>query len=215
MLVRDRMTPNPITLRPGSDPLAGLAICKSGGFCHLPVVDEAGRLVGMVTEDELRHFLATAPSPGVLQRQHRVEQVMKSPVISVLPDYPLEEAARLMIHHDLSGLPVVDETGRLVGIITRSDIFAQFAEALGADTLAIRVTVRVPNRPGELARLAGRIAQVGGNICSVVSHSPGATGRMDLTLRVEGVEREALLAAVQADPEVEVRHVWERGVEGQ
>lgn len=215
MLVRDRMTPNPITLRPGSDPLAGLAICKSGGFCHLPVVDEAGRLVGMVTEDELRHFLATAPSPGVLQRQHRVEQVMKSPVISVLPDYPLEEAARLMIHHDLSGLPVVDETGRLVGIITRSDIFAQFAEALGADTTAIRVTVRVPNRPGELARLAGRIAQVGGNICSVVSHSPGATGRMDLTLRVEGVEREALLAAVQADPEVEVRHVWERGVEGQ
>lgn len=215
MLVRDRMTPNPITLRPGSDPLAGLAICKSGGFCHLPVVDEAGRLVGMVTEDELRHFLATAPSPGVLQRQHRVEQVMKSPVVSVPPDYPLEEAARLMIQYNLSGLPVVDETGRLVGIITRSDIFAQFAEALGADTAAIRVTVRVPNRPGELARLAGRIAQAGGNICSVVSHSPGTTGRMDLTLRVEGVDREGLLSAIQADPEVEVRHVWERGVEGQ
>ena len=178
MLVRDRMTPNPITLRPGSDPLAGVAICKSGGFCHLPVVDEAGRLVGMVTEDELKHFLATAPSPGVLQRQHRVEQVMKSPVVSVPPDYPLEEAARLMIHHNLSGLPVADETGRLVGIITRSDIFAQFAEALGADTAAIRVTVRVPNRPGELAKLAGRIAQAGGNICSVVSHSPGTTGQM-------------------------------------
>ncbi|MGQ9467261.1 MAG: CBS domain-containing protein [Anaerolineae bacterium] len=215
MLVRDRMTPNPITLRPSSDPLAGLALCKSGGFCHLPVVDEAGCLVGMVTEDELRHFLATAPSPGVLQRQHRVEQVMRSPVISVPPDYPLEEAARLMIRHNLSGLPVVDETGHLVGIITRSDIFAQFAEALGANTAAIRVTVRVPNRPGELARLAGRIAQAGGNICSVVSHSPGAMGRMDLTLRVEGVDREALLAAIQADPEVEVRHVWEREVKGE
>jgi len=139
---------------------------------------------------------------------------MKSPVVSVPPDYPLEEAARLMIHHNLSGLPVADETGRLVGIITRSDIFAQFAEALGADTAAIRVTVRVPNRPGELAKLAGRIAQAGGNICSVVSHSPGTTGQMDLTLRVEGVEREALLAAIQADPEVEVRHVWEREVEG-
>ncbi|MGB9775445.1 MAG: CBS domain-containing protein [Anaerolineae bacterium] len=214
MLVRDRMTPNPITLRPSSDPLAGVAICKSGGFCHLPVVDEAGRLVGMVTEDELKHFLATAPSPGVLQRQHRVEQVMKSPVVAVPPDYPLEEAARLMIRHNLSGLPVVDETGRLVGIITRSDIFAQFAEALGADTAALRVTVRVPNRPGELAKLAGRIAQAGGNICSVVSHSPGNRGQMDLTLRVEGVDREALLSAIQADPEVEVRHIWEREVEG-
>ncbi len=215
MLVRDRMTPNPITLRPSSDPLAGVAICKSGGFCHLPVVDENGRLVGMVTEDELKHFLATAPPPGVLQRQHRVEQVMRPPAVTVSPDYPLEEAARLMIHHNLSGLPVVDETGRLIGIITRSDIFAQFAEALGADTAAIRVTVRVPNRPGELAKLAGRIAEVGGNICSVVSHSPGHKGQMDLTLRVEGVDRETLLGAIRADPTVEVRHVWERGVEGE
>lgn len=211
MLVRERMTPNPITLRPGSDPLAGLAICKSGGFCHLPVVDDAGRLVGMVTEDELKLFLATAPSPGVLQRQHRVEQVMRSPAVTVPPDYPLEEAARLMIRHNLSGLPVVDETGRLVGIITRSDIFAQFAQALGADTAAIRVTVRVPDRPGELAKLAGRIAEAGGNICSVVSHSPGCSGRMDLTLRVEGLDRETLLSAIRADPGVEVLHVWERG----
>lgn len=213
MLVRERMTPNPITLRPGSDPLAGLAICKSGGFCHLPVVDDAGRLVGMVTEDELKLFLATAPSPGVLQRQHRVEQVMRAPAVTVPPDYPLEEAARLMIRHDLSGLPVVDETGRLVGIITRSDIFAQFAQALGADTAAIRVTVRVPDRPGELAKLAGRIAEAGGNICSVVSHSPGCSGRMDLTLRVERLDREALLSAIRADPEVEILHVWERGAE--
>lgn len=214
MLVRDRMTSNPIALRPGSDPLAGLAICKSGGFCHLPVVDEAGHLVGMVTEDELKHFLATAPPPGILQRQHRVEQVMKPPVATVSPDHPLEEAARLMIYHHLSGLPVVDETGRLVGIITRSDIFAQFAEALGANTPAIRVTVRVLNRPGELAKLAERIAQTGGNICSVVSHSSGTISHMELTLRVEGVERETLLAAIQADPGVEVSHVWEREVQG-
>lgn len=204
------MTPNPITLRPGSDPLAGLAICKSGGFCHLPVVDDQGRLVGMVTEDEIRHFLETAPPPSVMQRQHRVEQVMRPPIATVPPDYPLEEAARLMIRHDLSGLPVVEPDGRLVGIITRSDIFARFADALGADTPALRITVRVPDRPGELAKLAGRIAAAGGNICSVVSHAPGRTGRMDLTLRVEGVDRETLLAAICADPEVEVRHVWER-----
>jgi len=211
MLVKDRMTPNPITLRPGSDPLAGLALCKSGGFCRLPVVDEKGRLVGMVTEHDLRLFLSTAPSPGVMQRQHRVDQVMRSPVVSVPPDYPLEEAARLMIQHDIGGLPVVEEGDRLVGIITRSDIFAQFAEALGADTASLRVTVQVPDRPGELAKLAGRIADAGGNICSVVSHRPGRSGWMNLTLRVEMVEREPLLEAIGADPAVEVLHVWERG----
>lgn len=213
MLVRDCMTQNPITLRPSSDPLAGLAICKSGGFCHLPVVDDEGRLVGMITEEEIRHFLATAPPPSVMQRQHRVEQVMRPPVATVPPDYPLEEAARLMVRHNLSGLPVVAPDGRLVGIVTRSDIFACFAEALGADTLAIRVTVRVPDRPGELAKLAGRVAAVGGNICSVVSHAPGRSGWMDLTLRVEGVGRDTLLEALRADPEVEVLHVWERAPE--
>ncbi|HIE37993.1 MAG TPA: CBS domain-containing protein [Anaerolineales bacterium] len=210
MLVRDRMTPNPIVLRPGSDPLAGMALCKSGGFRRLPVVDEEGRLVGIVTENDLRLFLSTAPSPGVMQRQHRVEQVMRSPVITVAPDYPLEEAARLMIQHDIGGLPVVQEDGRLVGIITRSDIFAQFAEALGADTPSLRMTVRVPDRPGELAKLSGRIAGIGGNICSVVSHRPGRGEWMDLTLRVEGAEREQLLEALRADPAVEVLHVWQR-----
>lgn len=210
MLVRECMTPRPITVRPGSDPLAAVALCKSGGFGRLPVVDDEGRLVGIVTENDLRLFLSTAPSPGVIQRQHRVERVMRCQVVTVPPDYPLEEAARLMIQHDVGGLPVVEESGHLVGIVTRSDIFAQFAQALGADTLSLRLTVLVPDRPGELAKLASRIAQAGGNICSVVSHHPGRTGQMALTLRVEGAERETLLEVLRSDPQVELLHVWER-----
>lgn len=209
MFVRDVMTPNPITVRPDSDPLAGIAICKSGGVDRLPVVDQDGRLVGIVTENDLKLFLSTAPSPGVIQRQHRVEQVMRTPVIAVQPDYPLEEAARMMIQHGIGGLPVVDGE-RLVGLITRADIFAQFARALGADTDLIRLTVRVPDRPGELAKLAGRIAQEGGNICSVVSHCVESCGWMNLTLRVAGVERDRLLEAIRRDPAVEILSVWMR-----
>lgn len=212
MLVKDRMTPDPIVLRSKSDPLAGIAICKSGGFCRLPVVDDDGRLVGMVTEGDIQLFLSSAPSPGVMKRQHQVEQVMRSPVISVPPDYPLEEAARLMLENDIGGLPVIDEEGHPVGIITRTDIFEQFAEALGANTGYLRVTVQVPDRPGELAKLGGRIAEVGGNICSVVSHR-GEIGSFDLTLRVDGVERDTLLEAIRKDPLVEVLHMWEEAGE--
>jgi acetoin utilization protein AcuB len=208
MLVKNRMTPDPIVLRAKSDPLAGIAICKSGGFCRLPVVDDDGRLVGMVTEGDIQLFLSSAPSPGVMKRQHQVDQVMRSPVISVPPDYPLEEAARLMLENDIGGLPVIDEAGHPVGIITRTDIFEQFAEALGANTGYLRVTVQVPDRPGELAKLGGRIADVGGNICSVVSHR-GEDGSFDLTLRVDGVERDVLLEAIREDPLVEVLHMWD------
>lgn len=210
MLVRDCMTPDPIAVRPESDPLAAVALCKSGGFQRLPVVDANGRVVGIVTKNDLDLFLSTAPSPGVMRRQHRVEQVMRAPVVTVGPDDPVEEAARLMLTHDVGGLPVVDDEGRLVGIITRSDIFARFAEALGADTHSLRITVQVPDQPGELAKLAGRIAEVGGNICSVVSHRPPQAGRMNLTLRVEGIGQGALLEAVGADPAVAVLHVWHR-----
>ena len=213
MLVQDRMHQNPITVRPSSDPLAGLALCKSGRFGRLPVVDEEGKLVGIVTEHDIRLFLSTAPSPGVIQRQHKVEQVMTAPAITAPPDYPIEEAARLMIRHDIGGLPVIDKEGYPIGIITRSDIFAQFAEALGADQPSLRVTVRVPDRPGELAKLASRIAEAKGNICSVVSHCQGQASCMNLTLRVERISREDALQAIRAHPDLEVIHVWERDSE--
>ena len=214
MLVKDRMTPNPIVLRSTSDPLAGVAICKSGGFCRLPIVDEDDRLVGIVTKSDLELFLAKAPSPGVIKRQHSVSQMMSTPVISVPPDSPLEEAARLMLEHGISGLPVIDKKGRPIGIITQTDIFAQLAETLGANTTAFRVTVRVPNRPGEYAKLAGRIAETGGNICSIISHHADEPRWMDLTLRVEDAGREELLAAIQSDSGISVRHIWDPAEEG-
>ncbi len=76
MFVRDCMTRNPIVVRPGSDPLAGIALFNSGGFRHLPVVDAQDRLVGIVARSDLEMFLSKARSPGVIKRQHRMEQVM-------------------------------------------------------------------------------------------------------------------------------------------
>ena len=96
MFVQDCMTHDPVTVRPESDPLAAVALLKCGGFRRLPVVDEDDKLIGIVTRNDLEVFLSRAGSPGVLKRQHRVEQVMNRKVITVPPDCPLEEAANLM-----------------------------------------------------------------------------------------------------------------------
>ncbi|MCP4357074.1 MAG: CBS domain-containing protein, partial [Chloroflexi bacterium] len=106
MLVRDRMTPNPTTVRPNSDPMAAQMLLRYNKFRRLPVVDEKGQLIGIVTDSDLNLFLTTSPSPGVVKRQHRVEQVMTTPVITVSPDYPLEEAAQLMLKRKIGGAPV-------------------------------------------------------------------------------------------------------------
>lgn len=206
MLVRDRMTPNPAVVRPDSDPMAAQTLLRYGDLRRLPVVDTNGRLVGIITASDLDLFLTTAPSPGVIKRQFRVDQVMKTPVITVSPDYPLEEAARLMLEHKISGLPVVEDD-RVVGMITESDIFAQLLEALGGETWSLRVTVQVPDRPGQLARVANEIAALNCNICSILSTHAGDA--INLTMRLQGADEESIVKALHDLDEVKVVHVWE------
>jgi acetoin utilization protein AcuB len=211
MFVRDYMTRDPVTVRPESDPLAAVALLKCGGFRRLPVVDAEGKLVGVVTRNDLEIFLSKAGSPGVLKRRHRVDQVMKHEVVTVAPDCPLEEAASLMVGHKIGSLPVMEE-GQVVGIITETDIFKQFAEVLGGGTGSLRLTVQVPHVPGQLAELASRIARVDGNISSIVAHGADRGGRINITLRVEGAGQEKVLDAISGQAGLQVLHVW--GAEG-
>jgi acetoin utilization protein AcuB len=207
MFVRDCMTRDVVTVRPESDPLAAVALLKCGGFRHLPVVDAEGKLVGIVARNDLDVFLTKAESPGVLKRQHRVDQVMGREVVTVPPDCPLEEAASLMVQHKIGSLPVVEE-GQVVGIITETDIFKQFAAVLGGGSDSLRLTVQVPDVPGQLAELAGRIAQVGGNISSVVAYDADQLERINITLRVEGADRATVLEALSDQAGLNVLHLW-------
>ena len=207
MFVQDCMTRDPITVRPDSDPLAAVALLKCGDFRRLPVVDAEGKLVGIVGHSDLEVFLSKAGSPGVIRRQHRVEQVMHQEVVTVPPDCPLEEAASLMVEHKIGSLPVVED-GQIVGIITDTDVFSQFAAVLGGGTASLRLTAQVPNVPGQLAELAGRIAQVGGNISSVVAYDASHPDRINIVLRVEKVVRGPVLEAISGQTGIEVIHVW-------
>jgi acetoin utilization protein AcuB len=211
MFVRDYMTRDPVTVRPESDPLAAVALLKCGGFRRLPVVDAEGKLVGVVTRNDLEIFLSKAGSPGVLKRRHRVDQVMKHEVVTVALDCPLEEAASLMVGHKIGSLPVMEE-GQVVGIITETDIFKQFAGVLGGGTGSLRLTVQVPHVPGQLAELASRIARVDGNISSIVAYGADRGGQINITLRVEGTRQEKVLDAISGQAGLQVLHVW--GAEG-
>ena len=207
MLVHECMTPNPIKVHPESDPLAALGLCKSARIRRLPVVDADDRIIGLVTRNMLEQFLAKAPSPGVMKRQHSIEQVMVSPALTVSPDYPLEEAARLMVTHKIGSLPVVDD-GQLIGIITETDIFKQFVEVLGGQTRATRVTVEVADTPGELAKVINVIAALRGNICSVVL-TPGVEPlTRSVTVWIQDIDRDTLTRVIEALPEVRLIRVW-------
>ena len=205
------MTPDPTTVRPDSDPVAANMVLRYSGFWHLPVVDEEGAVVGVVDGADLERFLEKAGSPGVVKRQHRVEQAISRQVVTVPPDCPLETAAGLMIEHKIRCLTVVEE-GAVVGIITETDIFRQFATVLGGGSGSLRLTVQMPNAPGLFAKLTGCIARVQGDITSFVGYPDENPERYNAALRVEGVDRERLLAAISEVAGCEVLHAW--GCEG-
>lgn len=202
MLVKDRMTPNPVTVTPDTFFVEAMRIMGERGFRHLPVVDRKEKPVGIITQTDL---LNASPSPATalsvsevnyLLANLRIRDVMSSPVVTVSDDAPLEDAARVMVENKFGCLPVIG-AGKLVGVITETDIFKSFVEVLGGTDATLRVTVRLPDMRGELARLAGVIAQLGANICSVAAFRGEDPDHAYLIFRVEGVAEEVLVPALE------------------
>ncbi len=118
-LVGDWMTRNPVIVLPSTPLPDAYALMQERRVRRLPVMD-AGRLVGIITLGDLRQAHATVDDAEAAKM--RVELIMTENVVTVTPQTSLREAAKLMIKHKVSGLPVMDGA-ELVGIITESDIF--------------------------------------------------------------------------------------------
>jgi acetoin utilization protein AcuB len=211
MLVKDRMTIDPVTVAPETTFPEAFELIREKGIRHLPVMDKGGKLIGVVARTDLLHAspsMATTLSVfeiNFLLATLHIREVMSSPPVTVAEDAPLEEAARVMVERKIGCLPVMRD-GELAGLITETDMFEVFVEVLGGEEASLRVTVRVPDVRGELARLAGVIAGLGGNICSVARFRGEDPAHCYITLRLEGVEEETLVPALTAEVE-EIVHV--------
>ena len=130
MLVREVMTTSPVTVRPGTTVQAALRLVAEAHVTSLPVVNAAGQLRGIVSEADLikdrvpcdprLHELA---HPDDLPDRHDfVEQVMTPQVIAVGPDDDVVLAVDAMTSTTVKSLPVVDRSGRVLGMLSRSDV---------------------------------------------------------------------------------------------
>lgn len=128
MLVLDRMTKHPVTIRADADYKKALTLMQEHAMHHVPVLDAGDRLVGVLAERDL--LLAAM---HYLQSAIEVSEIMHRNVVTAAPDMPITEAATLMIDNNIGGLPVLDGKQRVVGIITETDIFRAFVELSGQD----------------------------------------------------------------------------------
>jgi len=123
MIVAELMTPKPVTVAPSDTLQTALERMEAGRFRQVPVVDE-DRLVGILTDRDTR--------PHIGQLAHtRVDAVMSAHPFSVRPSAPVEKAAHLLITNKIGSLPVVED-GKLVGIVTASDMLRALEALLGS-----------------------------------------------------------------------------------
>jgi acetoin utilization protein AcuB len=178
------------------------AFMKKEKVGRLPVLDKNNKLVGIVTE---RDLINASPSVATtldmyemsyLLSKLKVEKVMQKKVVTVEEDVVVEEAARIMVDNNISALPVMRD-GALVGIVSDGDLYRLFINLFGARQEGVRLTILLPERTGELKVISQTIADMGGNIISLlICDGKDVTSKMCI-LKVSGIDRPKLVEAIQ------------------
>lgn len=203
MFVKDRMTKNPIVIKPETPMLEAMDRMKKARVHRFPIVDTHHKVVGIVTEKDLVH---AGPSSSTtlsvyevssLLAKLKVSEMMTQKVLTIQEDTPIEEAARIMADNNIGGLPVMRGTD-LVGIITESDIFKVFIEMLGSRDKGLRVSLTVNSVKGGLASIASAVAEKGGNILSLSTFLGQDLSQGVLVLKVDEISRADLESALSS-----------------
>jgi len=200
MFVGERMSHPVISVSPETPIHDALALFKKEHIRRAPVIKN-GKLVGIISETDL---LNASPSPvsslsiwemNYLLSKVTVKQVMTKKVMTVEEDTPIEEAARIMADNKIGGLPVL-RSGKVVGIITETDLFKIFLELMGARDKGVRVTALLNNKPGELAKITKAIANAGGNFIAFGQFAGEDPSTQLVTFKVEGMTKADVRKAI-------------------
>jgi len=191
MIIERRMTRNPVTCNPEISLADAAALMKHEKVSRLPVLDKERHLVGIITEKDI---LYASPSPATSLSIHEmayllskltVGKLMNKKVVTIEKTTTVEEAARTMVDQDLSCLPVI-ENNKLIGIITKTDMFKVLLELFGARHFGVRVTYIVEDKPGTIAHITAALEKQGIDIISFATFMGTDPSNSILTMKVQG-----------------------------
>ncbi|MGD9099581.1 MAG: CBS and ACT domain-containing protein [Anaerolineae bacterium] len=209
MLVKDHMTPNPMCGHPDMSVIEAQALMEDHNFRHLPIVDDDGKLAGLLTQQLLLRAVPSDVSkfsPFVIKyigTKLQASSIMVKDVITIDQDTAIEEAARIMADEKIGCLPVVQD-GELVGIISDNDLFSIMVGLLGARRAGVRVTIRHPDRAGEVARISKAIADQGGYLSVFVTFPTAEPDVWSAVVKVTDVPHSMLVKTLNSLPDVSV-----------
>jgi acetoin utilization protein AcuB len=193
--MRERIRKNPVTINPNASFFEAQNLIQQKGVRHLPVVDENNRLLGIVTESDIRKAgpsdvdMLRVQEASYLLRNLKVSAFMtpKEKLVTITPDALIEEAAQLMYEHKIGCLPVV-EGEKLYGIFTETDAMDHFVEIFGLKQRGTRLTVAIEDKPGAMVGILEIIKKHNVSVISIVSPSFMVGGKRIVAVRIKTEE---------------------------
>lgn len=174
MLVKNYMTKDVTTVGELDSLLQAIEAMRGGRYHSLPVVDDLKRVLGLISEKEVNR--ACPADANMLSRQElnsllgrfKVKSLMRKDVVNVHAEDSVEFVAYQFYKYDYPSFPVVDKDNRLVGIISKKDIFRAFIEIMAMNRACTRFTIETPDKVGVVAELATMFKDANINILSLV-----------------------------------------------
>jgi acetoin utilization protein AcuB len=198
MLVETWMSKPVITVNADDSMQKATELLKEHNIRILPVM-EIGKLVGIITDRDLKRASASDATTleihelVYLLSKINVKEIMTKDPITIAPYYTLEETARVLLENKISGAPVVNDKGKVMGIITRDDMLKVLVNMTGVDKRGIQFAFQVEDRAQSIHELTDVIRKYGGRMVSILtSYEKAPPGQRNVFIRAYRIDRKIL-----------------------
>lgn len=195
LLVENWMNPKVVTVDADDSMLDATKLLKEHGIRRLAVL-EKGKLVGIITDRDLKR---ASPSDATTLEAHellylianiKVREIMTKKPITVPYNYTIEEAAEILLQAKISGMPVVDKDGTVIGMITQTDLFKVLISLTGVGKKGVQFAFLLEDRAGSIKEVADIIRSYGGRMASILSsYEKAPEGHRYVYIRMYDVDR--------------------------
>ena len=193
MPVQNWMTTDVVSVGPDTSLLKVGKLMKDHHIRRIPVVDDNGQVVGIISDRDVRDASPSKATTLDMYEMHyllaelKAKNIMTAKPITVKPTDTVEQAALIMLDNKVGGLPVVDDNGKLVGIISDHDVFKALVDITGARMGGLQFAIELPDQPGTARPLFDLLRAHNARMLSVLTVS-NADGNRQLFIRVRDLE---------------------------
>jgi len=202
--MKERIQRNPVTISADTTFVEARKLIHDKGIRHLPVMDKKNRLVGIVTERDIR---GAAPSDATTLSVYELDSLLKElkvssfmtpkeKLVTITSDTLIEEAVQLMSDHKIGCLPVF-EGDKLYGLFTETDALKHFAEIFGLKQKGTRLTLAIDDNPDAISGVFEIIKKHKAGVISIVSPSFNVDKERILAIRLRTEQYEPIVSDLE------------------